>query len=44
MELSVAVSKFLGRLPDLRLDEDAPAPRERGFLFRSPGSLPVRWG
>jgi cytochrome P450 len=43
MELSVAVNKFLDRLPDLRLDEEAPAPRERGFLFRSPGSLPVRW-
>jgi cytochrome P450 len=43
MELSVAVTRFLDRLPGLRFDEDAPAPRERGFLFRSPGSLPVRW-
>jgi cytochrome P450 len=43
MELSVAVNKFLDRLPGLRLDDEAPAPRERGFLFRSPGSLPVRW-
>jgi cytochrome P450 len=43
MELSVAVNKFLDRLPNLRLDEEAPAPRERGFLFRSPGSLPISW-
>jgi cytochrome P450 len=43
MEMSVALNKFMDRLPGLRLDEDAPAPRERGFLFRSPGSLPVRW-
>jgi cytochrome P450 len=43
MEMSVAVNKFLDRLPNLRLDGEAPAPRERGFLFRSPGSLPVRW-
>jgi cytochrome P450 len=43
MEMTVAVNKFLDRLPSLRLDEEAPAPRERGFLFRSPGSLPVRW-
>lgn len=43
MELSVAVNKFIDRLPNLRLDEEAPAPCERGFLFRSPGSLPIRW-
>jgi cytochrome P450 len=43
MEIGVAVNKFMDRLPGLRLDEAAPAPRERGFLFRSPGSLPVRW-
>jgi cytochrome P450 len=43
MEMTLAVNKFLDRLPYLRLDEEAPAPRERGFLFRSPGSLPVRW-
>jgi cytochrome P450 len=43
MELSVALTRFLERLPGLRLDEEAPAPNERGFLFRSPGSLPVQW-
>jgi len=43
MELSVAVNKFMDRLPNLRLDEEAPVPHERGFLFRSPGSLPIRW-
>ena len=43
MEMTVAVNKFLDRLLNLRLDEEAPAPRERGFLFRSPGSLPIRW-
>jgi cytochrome P450 len=43
MELSVALNKFMDRLPNLRLDEEAPAPCERGFLFRSPGALPIRW-
>jgi cytochrome P450 len=43
MEMAVAVNRFLDRLPNLRLDDEAPAPRLRGFLFRSPGSLAVRW-
>lgn len=43
MEMDVALNRFLDRLPKLRLDDDAAPPRMRGFLFRSPGSLPVRW-
>jgi cytochrome P450 len=43
MELTVAVNKFLDRLPELRLDEAEPAPHLRGFLFRSPRTLPIRW-
>ncbi len=43
MELKVALNKFLDRLPRLRLDDDAPTPGLRGFLFRAPRSLPVRW-
>jgi len=43
MEMSVALKRFTDRLPSLRFDEEAPAPRQRGFLFRSPGSLSVRW-
>jgi cytochrome P450 len=43
MELTVAVNRFLDRLPELRLDEAEPAPHLRGFLFRSPRTLPIRW-
>ena len=43
MEMSVALNRFMDRLPSLRFDGEAPTSRQRGFLFRSPGSLPVRW-
>lgn len=43
VEVAVALNKFLDRLPRLRLDEDEPPPRLRGFLFRGPRALPIRW-
>ena len=41
MENRVALEAILERLPDLRLDPDAPAPRIVGMPLRSPDSLPV---
>ncbi len=41
LELRVGVSAVLDRLPNLRLDPDAPPPRIEGIPFRSPTSLPV---
>jgi cytochrome P450 len=43
METRVALDAVLERLPDLRLDADAPRPRILGNIFRSPDALPVRF-
>ncbi len=41
MESRVALEAILPRLPDLRLDPDAPAPQIVGMPLRSPAALPV---
>ncbi|BBU22304.1 cytochrome P450 [Mycobacterium xenopi] len=43
MEASVAINALLDRLPDLRLDPNAPKPRVVGVAFRSPVALPVKF-
>lgn len=43
METRVALDATLERLPELRLDPDAPSPRVVGTAFRSPDALPVRF-
>jgi cytochrome P450 len=41
LELRVGLSAILDRLPNLRLDPDAPAPVIEGYAFRGPNALPV---
>jgi cytochrome P450 len=41
METRVALDAVLERLPDLRLDPEAPRPKIVGSVFRSPDALPV---
>lgn len=41
MELRVALESILDRLPDLRLDPDAPEPVIMGLAFRGPDALHV---
>jgi cytochrome P450 len=43
LELRVALDAVLDRLPNLRLDPDAPAPVIQGLAFRGPDALPVRF-
>ncbi|HWF27427.1 MAG TPA: cytochrome P450 [Mycobacterium sp.] len=43
MEATVAINALLDRLPDLRLDSNAPAPHVVGVAFRSPATLPVQF-
>jgi len=43
MEAIVAINALLDRLPDLRLDANAPTPRICGMAFRSPAALPVEF-
>jgi cytochrome P450 len=43
METTVALNALFDRLPNLRLDPDAPEPYINGLIFRSPLSLPVVW-
>jgi cytochrome P450 len=44
IETRVAITALLERLPNLRLDPDAHDPHIHGQIFRSPTSLPVRFG
>jgi cytochrome P450 len=44
LEMRVAVSTVLDRLPDIRLDPDAEDVHIHGERFRSPTSLPVLFG
>jgi cytochrome P450 len=41
LELRTGLNAILDRLPNLRLDPDAPAPAIEGYAFRGPTSLPV---
>ena len=41
LELRTALNAILDRLPDLRLDPEAPAPWITGLLFRMPTAVPV---
>ena len=43
MEARTALGALLDRLPELRLDPAAPAPRITGLAFRSPQTLAVRF-
>ena len=42
-EIVNAISMLLDRFPNLRLDEDAPAPRITGMYERGPSTVPVRF-
>ena len=44
LEMNIALNRLLDRLPNLRLDPDGDDPHIRGQVFRSPTSLPVRFG
>lgn len=44
METRVVMDRILDRLPGLRLDPEAEAPRITGLTFRAPNALPVVWG
>jgi cytochrome P450 len=41
LELRVGLDIILDRLPNLRLDSEAPAPVIEGYAFRGPNALPV---
>jgi cytochrome P450 len=41
LELRAGLGAILRRLPDLRLDPEAPPPVIRGYAFRGPDALPV---
>ncbi|WP_433935777.1 cytochrome P450 [Sorangium cellulosum] len=41
LEMRVGLNAIFDRLPDLRLDPDAPAPEIKGFAFRGPDALHV---
>jgi cytochrome P450 len=43
MEMRVGLQTILDRLPNLRLDPDAPAPVIEGLAFRGPNALHVRF-
>jgi cytochrome P450 len=42
-EMTVAINALLDRLPNLRLDPDAEAPRFIGFYERGATAIPVRF-
>jgi cytochrome P450 len=44
METAVALNAVFDRLPDVRVDPDAPEPYISGQLFRAPPRLDVVWG
>ncbi|ODT89978.1 MAG: hypothetical protein ABS78_00965 [Phenylobacterium sp. SCN 70-31] len=44
MELRSALNALLDRLPNLRMDPDAPPPQLTGLLYRMPTGVPVVWG
>jgi cytochrome P450 len=44
MEMGIALNALLDRLPNLRLDPQAPAPVIKGFTLRAPDALPVLYG
>jgi cytochrome P450 len=44
METRVAIERLLDRLPNVRVDPDAPAPYITGMTFRAPPRLDVIWG
>jgi cytochrome P450 len=44
MEMTTALNMLFDRLPNLRLDPDAPAPHIGGLMFRSPNALAVLFG
>jgi cytochrome P450 len=44
METQVALTSLFDRLPELRLDPDAPEPYISGHIFRAPPRLDVVWG
>src|SRR6478736_8707639 len=41
LELRAGLAAILERLPNLRLDPDAPSPSIQGYAFRGPDALPV---
>ncbi len=41
LELRAGLAAILRRLPDLRLDPEAPPPAIQGYAFRGPDALPV---
>ena len=41
VEIEAGINAVLDRLPDLRVDPDAPPPSIAGFAFRGPPTLPV---
>jgi cytochrome P450 len=43
-ELTTAIDALVRRLPNLRLDPDAPDPRVIGLYERGPTAVPVRFG
>jgi hypothetical protein len=42
--MTVAINALLDRLPNLRLDPEAEAPRLIGFYERGATAIPVRFG
>jgi cytochrome P450 len=44
LELRAGLEAIVRRLPNLRLDPDAPAPVIQGYAFRGPDTLPVQFG
>ena len=43
-EIATAINALFDRLPNLRIDPDAEAPKIIGMYERGPDQLPVLWG